>query len=254
LHLLASFPEFKIFPKNDGDRERLPLLQGIQRAQEIGYTTLKKQIFPLENPPISGILKRLQNVSKNMNKTAIFIVALLMLSPAAANANLITNPGFETGNFSGWSPYAYGSEQVSSANPNSGQYEARIYNYGWITQTVNVTPDTSYKLSSYLYMPQDGGEASISITFYNSSGTSSFQQERTWERIPGSQQYEKIETDWLVAPSYTAYAKVKCSVASAGSYIDFDDVNLEVIPEPASILLLLSGLTGLFGLGLKKKS
>ncbi len=181
-----------------------------------------------------------------MNKIAIFIIALLLTIPAAASANLITNPGFETGNFSGWSPYAYGSEQVSSANPHTGTYEARINNYGWVTQTVNsVTPNTAYKLSSYLYMPQDGGEASISITFYNSTGTSSFQQERTWERIPGSAQYEKIETDWLTAPDYTAYARVRCSVASAGSYIDFDDVSLDVIPEPGSLVLLLTGLLGL---------
>ncbi|HOX09500.1 MAG TPA: carbohydrate binding domain-containing protein [Candidatus Omnitrophota bacterium] len=184
-----------------------------------------------------------------MKKSLILTIAILLAIPAAASANLLVNPGFETGNFSGWSPYAFGSEQVSSANPHTGAYEARINNYGWITQTVNsVTPNTAYKLSSYLYMPQDGGEASISITFYNSTGTTSFQQERTWERIPGSAQYEKIETDWLTAPDYTAYARVRCSVASAGSYIDFDDVSLDVIPEPSSLLIFFSGLTGLFGL------
>jgi hypothetical protein len=101
-------------------------------------------------------------------------------------------------------------------------------------------------------MPQDGGDAAISITFYNSTGTTSFQQERSWVRIPGNQQYEMIETDWLTAPDYTAYAKVRCSVDSAGSYIDFDDVSLDVIPEPSSLLILLSGLTGLFGLSFKK--
>jgi hypothetical protein len=188
---------------------------------------------------------------KNMKKLTI-IIAILLTLPAAASANLLTNPGFETGNFSGWTPYAYGSENVSSANPHTGQYEARIYNNGWITQTVNLTPNIAYKLSSYLYMPQDGGDAAISITFYNSTGTTSFQQERSWVRIPGNQQYEKIETDWLTAPDYTAYAKVRCSVDSAGSYIDFDDVSLDVIPEPSSLLILLSGLTGLFGLSFKK--
>ncbi len=191
---------------------------------------------------------------KNMKKSTILIIAILLMSPAAASANLLVNPGFETGNFSGWTRYAFGSENVSNANPHAGQYEARITNYGWITQTVNLTPNATYKLSSYLYMPQDGGDASISITFYNAAGTTSFQQERSWQRIPGDAQYDKIETDWLVAPSYTAYAKVQCSVASAGSYIDFDDVSLDVIPEPSSLLLLLSALTGLFGFKLTDPS
>jgi len=190
-------------------------------------------------------------------RNKILIVSLTLFASLGLNslaeANLLINPGFETGNFSGWTPYIFGSETVSNTNPHTGQYQARISNYGWMTQTVNLTPNTSYKLSSFLYMPQDGGYASISITFYNASGTTSFQQERSWERYPGDQQYDKIETDWIAAPSYTAYAKVQCSVTTAPTYIDFDDVDLEVIPEPSSLVLLLAGLTGLSGLSFKKR-
>jgi len=188
-----------------------------------------------------------------MKKSLILIIAVLLMSPAAASANLLVNPGFETGNFSGWTPSIVGLQTVSDSNPHSGQYEARIYQFGNFSQNVTVTPNTVYKLSSFMYIPTNGGYASISLTFFNASGTSSFEQERSWERYPGSQQYEIIETDWLTAPSYAAYARVRCSVTTAGSYIDFDDVSLDVIPEPTSLLLLFSGLTGLFGLRLKRR-
>lgn len=190
---------------------------------------------------------------KIMKKSLILIIAALLMSPAVANANLLVNPGFETGNFSGWTPSIVGLQTVTDANPHSGQYEARIYQYGNFSQNVSVTPNTEYKLSSFMYIPTNGGYASISLTFFNASGTSSFQQERSWERYPGSAQYEKIETDWLTAPGYAAYARVQCSVTTAGNYIEFDDVSLDVVPEPTSLLLLSSGLAGLLGLGFKKR-
>ncbi|OGX29013.1 MAG: hypothetical protein A2879_01550 [Omnitrophica WOR_2 bacterium RIFCSPHIGHO2_01_FULL_49_10] len=193
---------------------------------------------------------------RSCNKILIVSVALFVslgLS-SLAEANLLINPGFETGTFSGWTPSYFGSESILDTNPHMGQYHGRIYQYGWISQRVDdVTPNVSYKLSSWVYMPQDGGYAAISITFYNATGSTSRRYERGWERYPGNQQYDMLESDWLIAPDFTAYAKVECSVNTAPNYIDFDDVSLTAIPEPSSLALLLTGVTGLFGLSFKKR-
>ncbi|MCP4650738.1 MAG: PEP-CTERM sorting domain-containing protein [PVC group bacterium] len=193
---------------------------------------------------------------RNYNKILLVsLVLFLCLSfSSTAQANLLNNAGFETGNFDNWDTYQFGSQGVSNLNPHTGQYQARLYWDTWIRQTVALTPGVEYKASSWVYMPQDGGYATVAIIFYNSTGTTSQRRERSWDRYPGDEQYAKLETDWVTAPAFTAYAEVECSLTTSANYIDFDDVELVAIPEPSSMLLLLFGICGIFRFNRKKRS
>ncbi len=117
-------------------------------------------------------------------------IALAVSSPASA-ANLVSNPGFETGTLSGWScsngsvvssPVHGGSKALAGAV--SGSDIAKC------TQTVAVQPSTAYSLSawvkgSYVYLGVTGGAstwtpsaanyAKLSLSFTTTAGQTSVQ-------------------------------------------------------------------------------
>ena len=72
-----------------------------------------------------------------------------------AKANLITNGGFETGDFTGWTPSASGAEVVGTFQfqpPHSGSFQAHINN-GSITQTLVTMAAQSYTIDFWLENP-----------------------------------------------------------------------------------------------------
>jgi chitinase len=90
---------------------------------------------------------------------------------SAAATNLVTNPGFETGNLTGWSCDAgdvvvtspvHGGTHALQLNPSSATT-------GQCTQTISVVANTSYTLSAYV----DGPYAYLGVNGYNSTWTSS---------------------------------------------------------------------------------
>ncbi|MBC3841586.1 hypothetical protein GXW82_18890 [Streptacidiphilus sp. 4-A2] len=76
------------------------------------------------------------------------LAATVFAGPAQAqSANLLTNPGFETGSLSGWSCDA-GTATVATSPVHSGSYALQgtpsSSDDAQCTQTVTVTPDTTY--------------------------------------------------------------------------------------------------------------
>jgi hypothetical protein len=64
-----------------------------------------------------------------------------------AKANLITNPGFETGDFTGW---AHVGGDVDGTNPHSGNFAAIFFNPGDLRQSVATKPGASYTIDFFL--------------------------------------------------------------------------------------------------------
>ena len=63
---------------------------------------------------------------KSLTLIRLFVLSLVLVVTAGlASANLITNPGFETGDFTGWTPS--GSLAVNNFNPHSGTFAAQFF-------------------------------------------------------------------------------------------------------------------------------
>jgi Protein of unknown function (DUF642) len=97
-------------------------------------------------------------------KSGVLLVIGLGLSQSARAQNLITNGGFETGNFSGWT--VTGDPDYSKVvgfsygyfHPESGKYYAMLGSVGsesYLSQTVPTTPGGNYDVSFDL--ASDGG-------------------------------------------------------------------------------------------------
>ena len=103
------------------------------------------------------------------------LVSLLGLGiTQSARANLITNGGFETGDFSGWTVFGNDNDVVGAQPftlPHSGNFQA-LFASGdnSITQNVTTTPGSSYVISFWLAPNvRQGGLPSVSVNWGGSN-------------------------------------------------------------------------------------
>ncbi|MEI9999844.1 MAG: carbohydrate binding domain-containing protein [Verrucomicrobiota bacterium] len=87
----------------------------------------------------------------------LFLLALLVIpSLASAQANLLQNPGFETGDATGWGS-SYGGYAVVNSNAHSGAYAAEVGYGSAVAQTVTgLTPNTAYTCTGWLEVATPG--------------------------------------------------------------------------------------------------
>jgi chitinase len=123
---------------------------------------------------------------------AILLVTGLLVTTNAYAANLLTNPGFESGSLSGWSCTGSGSGAVTTP-VHSGSYalngNATASDTAQCTQTVTVQPSTAYTLTgwvrgSYVYLGVTGGASTwtsgtayskLTVPFTTAAGQTSVQ-------------------------------------------------------------------------------
>jgi hypothetical protein len=178
---------------------------------------------------------------------AVGIVAGLSLP---ANANLVSNPGFEADDASGgpvlnptfWN--VSGNAGVDNQNPNSGLNDGFIGN-GSLSQTVATMIGTVYNVSFYvdvvdLTLALDSS-ASFDATF---GGTDVVGGPIAPIGLYGP--YQQFTTQ--VTATSTSSPLTFTGVTSPGDgsfYVDDVDVEAQAMPEPWTILLMASALAGL---------
>ena len=136
-----------------------------------------------------------------------FATAVTAAPATAASTNLLTNPGFETGDLSGWTCDA-GTGAVTTTPVHSGSYALAGTPTGSDTaqcaQTVSVQPNTSYTFSgyvegSYVYLGVTGGTST-----WTQSATSWQQLSVTFTTTASQTSVEVYLHGWYAEPVYYA--------------------------------------------------
>lgn len=131
-------------------------------------------------------------------------------------SNMLGNPGFETGITSPWT--AWNSASVSNTNQNSGNYCARLNPNSSYEQVINVTPNTTYKLTAFLKSATTGDP--ICIGAKNFGGTEAFVYST-------STTYNQVTMTFTTGPSATTATiyGYRSGTGTGAGY--FDDVQVQ---------------------------
>ncbi|MDP3785945.1 MAG: PEP-CTERM sorting domain-containing protein [Candidatus Omnitrophota bacterium] len=214
---------------------------------------------------------------------AILVLGLGLVGlQAQASANLLTDPGFDTQAVAeinwGTTPWwggggggvsSGGGGWVTAAQSQSPSHSATLFTYGgdWAyamaaqTLTSGIVGGNQYAVSAYFKRTADIGTATANfkVEWLNLVGTTIGTSVSTakFDNTYGANSWNLI-SDNLTATSGAVGAKYeiiynKAAGAAVGD-IFIDDTNIDVVPEPTSMILLGTGILGLFGISRKKRS
>jgi hypothetical protein len=169
----------------------------------------------------------------------------LLVATHFASANLVTNPGFETGTFSGWTqtPAASGSAfNVGNTGPGTGGTGSFIAFFGAtgtlndaISQSFATMPGSLYTLSFFFNLTGPSGSASNDFRVF-------FDNTLVFSRTDINSGFSTFTFPVLTNSSSTA---LRFEGRNAGGTTFFDDISVEptiaaAVPDSGSTLAMLS--------------
>ncbi len=200
-----------------------------------------------------------------MKILAILTLAIVMtFGVAIAEANVLTNAGFETGNTNGWNAWSSDANSTVVTSPvHSGTYaldeklNTGESNGGYLQNLMNLglsVGDTLYGNTWIKTASLVNQQAYLYVEFLKSDWSNLGTLESA--KLSGTNDWTQVSVSGTI-PTDTAMAHYVLRLASSGAVSGnayFDDAYADEtpIPEPTSMLLLGSGLLGLFAFNRKK--
>jgi hypothetical protein len=187
---------------------------------------------------------------------AVAVLAFGTVGLAHAGTNLVTNGGFETGDFTGWTVSGdttlIGVCSVSTCPggfaPEEGTYAGYFGPVGdtaRISQQIATTPGTEYTLSFYLADPVGGTPNYFSVSF----GTATF----SITNFGTAFGWQQFTLSTMATSNSTA---LQFTFRHDPAYWFLDNVVVMqgggTVPEPGTLVLFGSGVLGLAGLARRK--
>jgi hypothetical protein len=173
-----------------------------------------------------------------MKLAALSAAALLALAATSANAavNLVSNGGFETGDLTGWSNLTPGDPVfVAPGFPHSGTYSAFFEQevFSTIEQQIATIAGHTYRIEYYLASPEAEGDF-----------------ESLWDGITLSEIHSEdfpytLYTFDVLADDTNGTLTFKGRNLDSFFLDDISVIDLDAVPEPASLSILAVGALSL---------